>query len=92
MSRLLLANSFSFFCPKHTLVEHPPIYGAYTELWTVLSPELTPEKSGAYVYPWGRFGSLPAEIESASKRECEAGLGIATKFVEWCGKQTELFF
>jgi len=70
---------------------YPPIYGAYTELWTVLTPELTPDKSGAYVYPWGRFGSLPAGMETLTKRESEAGTGIAAKFVEWCGKQTEAF-
>ncbi|GAB1319342.1 short-chain alcohol dehydrogenase [Madurella fahalii] len=66
---------------------YPPIYGAYTELWTILAPELTPDKSGAYVYPWGRFGSLPAGVEASMKGDN----GVAAKFVEWCGKQTEAF-
>jgi hypothetical protein len=30
---------------------HPPIYGAYTELFAGLSPEVTIEKSGA----WSKF-------------------------------------
>ncbi|KAI0403678.1 hypothetical protein F4802DRAFT_570617, partial [Xylaria palmicola] len=37
------------------LVLHPPINGAYTELFAGLSPELTMEKSGAWVVPFGRF-------------------------------------
>lgn len=69
----------------------PPTLGAYTELWAALSPELTPEKSGAYVYPWGRFGSLPSGLETSMKQEPEGGTGVATRFVEWCGKQTEAF-
>ncbi|KAI2619040.1 NAD(P)-binding protein [Hypomontagnella submonticulosa] len=67
------------------------IYGAYTELWTALTPELTPEKSGAYVYPWGRFGPLPAGVEKSIKTESEGGTGVAIKFIEWCEKQTKPF-
>ncbi|KAI1397258.1 NAD(P)-binding protein [Hypoxylon fuscum] len=74
-----------------TFLVHPPIHGAYTELWAALTPELTPEKSGAYVYPWGRFGTLPAGVESAMKSKSEGGTGVATKFLEWCGKQTNAF-
>ncbi|KAI1413682.1 NAD(P)-binding protein [Hypoxylon sp. FL1857] len=74
-----------------TFLLHPPIYGAYTELWAALAYELTPEKSGAYVYPWGRFGSLPAGIEASIQGGSGAGAGVAAKFVEWCGKQTEVF-
>lgn len=70
---------------------YPPINGAYTELWAALTPELTPEKSGAYVYPWGRFGSLPAGLESSMKQESEGGSGVAMRFVDWCHKQTEAF-
>lgn len=66
---------------------YPPIYGAYTELWTALSPEVTPDRSGAYVYPWGRFGSIPAGIEDSMSEEC----GISAKFVAWCGRETEAF-
>lgn len=72
-------------------VVHPPINGGYTELWTVLAPELTPENSGAYVLPWGRFGDLPKGIEKSMKSKDEGGNGIAAKFVEWCARQTEPF-
>jgi hypothetical protein len=64
---------------------YPAIYGAYTELWAILTPELTPDKSGAYVYPWGRLGSLPDGVEDAMKGE----RGVAARFVEWCRKQIE---
>ncbi|KAI1379256.1 NAD(P)-binding protein [Hypoxylon crocopeplum] len=74
-----------------TFMLYPPIQGAYTELWAALTPELTPDKSGAYVYPWGRFGGLPAGIEASMKAESEGGSGVAAKFVEWCRKQTETF-
>ncbi|KAI1451195.1 NAD(P)-binding protein [Annulohypoxylon moriforme] len=74
-----------------TFILHPPIYGAYTELWAALTPELTSEKSGAYVYPWGRFGNLPTEVERAMKSNSEGGTGVAAKFLEWCDKQTNAF-
>ncbi|PSR90639.1 hypothetical protein BD289DRAFT_430542 [Coniella lustricola] len=72
-------------------ITYAPIFGAYTELWAALSPEVTPAKSGAYVYPWGRFGPLPAGIEAAMKEESEGGTGVATKWIGWCRKQTEAF-
>ncbi|KAI4868213.1 NAD(P)-binding protein [Hypoxylon rubiginosum] len=74
-----------------TFLLHPPIYGAYTELWAMLTPELTPDKSGAYVYPWGRFGALPPGIEASMKTKSDGGSGVAAKFIEWCAKQTETF-
>ncbi|KAF5873161.1 putative short-chain dehydrogenase protein [Botrytis fragariae] len=68
-------------------IVYPSIYGAYTELWAALSPELTPDKSGAYIYPWGRFGSLPEGIESSIVGES----GISARFFGWCGRETEGF-
>ncbi|KAI1177937.1 NAD(P)-binding protein [Nemania sp. FL0916] len=72
-------------------IVYEAIYGAYTELWAAVSPELTPDKSGAYVYPWGRFGDLPAGVEHSMKEESEGGTGVAAKFIGWCTKQTENF-
>ena len=88
---LPLARTDNVLLLQDKFFVYPAIYGAYTELWTALTPELTPDKSGAYVYPWGRFGSLPAGVETSIKGESEGGTGAATKFVEWCRKQTEPF-
>ncbi|TGO32229.1 hypothetical protein BHYA_0337g00010 [Botrytis hyacinthi] len=68
-------------------IVYPPVFGAYTELWAAIAPDVTPDKSGAYIYPWGRFGSLPSGIESSITGES----GISAKFVDWCGKETEAF-
>ncbi|KAI1185963.1 hypothetical protein F5B17DRAFT_445289 [Nemania serpens] len=65
---------------------YPAIQGAYTELWTALTPDLTLDKSGAFVYPWGRFGSLPEGIEESIVKT-----GVPAQFVEWCGSQTRPF-
>lgn len=41
-----------------TFVLHPSIYGAYTELFAGLSPDVTAEKSGQ----WGEFESFPCSL------------------------------
>ena len=74
---------------KSKLLLYPAVNGAYTELWAALSPDLTPERSGAYVLPWGRIGGFRADIEAALKAPSEGGTGVAAKFVSWCEKQTE---
>ena len=66
---------------------YPAVYGAYTELWAAIAPDITPQRSGAYVYPWGRFGELPAGVEKSLK--IEEGTGVSAKFVAWCEKKTE---
>ncbi|KAI1364048.1 hypothetical protein F5Y08DRAFT_307737 [Xylaria arbuscula] len=65
---------------------YPAIQGAYTELWAALAPELTPDRSGAYIFPWGRFGILPDGVEDSLTRS-----GVAEKFVQWCESQTKSF-
>ena len=71
------------------LLLHPAINGAYTELWAALSSDLTPERSGAYIVPWGRIGTFRAGIEAALKSPSEGGTGVAAKFLAWSEKQTE---
>lgn len=34
---------------QDTFALYPAIFGAYTELWATIAPELTPDKSGAYI-------------------------------------------
>ncbi|KOS22730.1 putative oxidoreductase [Escovopsis weberi] len=60
-------------------------YGAYSELWAGLSPDITPADSGRYAVPWGRWGSLRADIE-AEMREGEGRKSF--QFFEWCEAKT----
>ena len=64
--QLFLAKSFAL---------KPAIYGAYTELYAGLSPEVT---SGGWVVPWGKISTLRKDIEEA----CKPG-GVSTQFWEW---------
>ncbi|KAL3961020.1 hypothetical protein ACCO45_006137 [Purpureocillium lilacinum] len=68
-----------------------PEYGAYSELFGLLSPEVTPERNGAFVIPWGRFGALPENVRAAMKTEGGGGTGVAGRFVEWCERETGAF-
>jgi retinol dehydrogenase 12 len=45
-----------------SLFLHPPIYGAYTELFAGLSPEVTVQKSGA----WSKFIGRRCGVRSDS--------------------------
>ncbi|KAK2603559.1 short-chain alcohol dehydrogenase [Conoideocrella luteorostrata] len=64
-------------------VNYPVINGAYSELWAGLSPEVTLEKAGGLINPFGRFGHVRRDWEKALKPEAEGGNGTAEKFWEW---------
>lgn len=70
---------------------HPPIYGAYTELFAGLSPEVTMEKSGQWVGPWGRFQKLRKDLTLAGEPKEKGGYGTSNAFWEWSEKQIEPF-
>ncbi|KAK3192323.1 short-chain alcohol dehydrogenase [Lecanicillium sp. MT-2017a] len=40
-----------------TYLGYPAVYGAYTELFSGWSPEITAENGGMFVVPWGRPGN-----------------------------------
>jgi NAD(P)-dependent dehydrogenase (short-subunit alcohol dehydrogenase family) len=73
------------------LTLHEPVFGAYTELFAGLSPELKMEHNGTYVIPWGRRRPdseiTRKDILKAMAPESEGGLGHAKKFWEWCEEQ-----
>ncbi|CAK3813067.1 Hypothetical predicted protein [Lecanosticta acicola] len=73
------------------LLLYPAVYGGYTELWASVAPEITPEKSGSYVWPWGRLGGVRPDVEAAAKSEAEGGMGMAKKLVAWCEKEVAAF-
>ncbi|KAI1194274.1 hypothetical protein F5X97DRAFT_281520 [Nemania serpens] len=70
---------------------HEPVYGAYTELYAGLSPDLETEHNGTYVIPWGRRRPdneiTRKDILNAMAPESEGGLGHAKKLWEWCEQQ-----
>jgi hypothetical protein len=67
-------------------------FGAYTELWAGLSPDLHPESSGSYVIPWGRLHPVPRDdLQLALKTKDEGGTGQARAFWDWCHAQVESF-
>ncbi|KAL2867023.1 NAD(P)-binding protein [Aspergillus lucknowensis] len=73
------------------VVFKPPRYGAYSELFAALSPEVTASKNGAFIIPWGRFGPIPAHIKMALSPMSDGGTGGAEKFWAWCEKETAAY-
>lgn len=71
------------------LTVYPPINGAYTELFAGLSDEVTLEKSGGWIVPWGRFSDIRSDLLQGSKPESEGGSGIAEKWWEWTEEQVK---
>ncbi|KAL7908292.1 hypothetical protein GGI35DRAFT_57468 [Trichoderma velutinum] len=70
-----------------TFFLHPPKYGAYTELFAGLSPDVTIDRSGDWVGPWGRFLSVRGDMKRASEEESSGGLGTSKAFWEWTDEQ-----
>lgn len=62
-----------------------PKYGAYTELFASLSPEITSKRDGAFIIPWGRFGHIPDHIQQSIDK------GNAASFYKWCDQETKAY-
>jgi len=79
-------DKFTMFFVKHVLFD--PVFGAYTQLYAGLSRDITAERNGAYVIPWGRIRGDEAcprkDILNAMLPEEEGGLGYGEKLWEWC--------
>lgn len=68
------------------------IYGAYTELYAGLSPDVTLEKSGSYIIPWGQIRPNEAtprqDLIKAGDTKEEGGSRLwqdyGNKFWAWC--------
>ncbi|KAL2682795.1 hypothetical protein Neosp_007250 [[Neocosmospora] mangrovei] len=69
----------------------PSKFGAYTELYAGLSPDITPDDNGAYIIPWGRIrpdAECPRrDIVHAMLTEEDGGLGYCSKLWDWCEEQ-----
>ncbi|KAF4124729.1 Short-chain dehydrogenase [Geosmithia morbida] len=72
---------------------YPSVYGAYTELFCACSPDVTLEKSGSHVAPWGRFWSdrISKDMTDAAKSKEQGGSGIAHDFWKWCSEKVDPF-
>jgi retinol dehydrogenase-12 len=70
-----------------SFVLHPPIYGAYTELFAGLSPEVTIKHPGDWVVPWGRFTNIRPTLSHAAKPVDEGGNGTGQEFWKWTEAQ-----
>ncbi|KAI0169712.1 putative short-chain dehydrogenase [Hypoxylon sp. FL1284] len=69
------------------LITHPPVLGGYTLLYAGVSPDITIEKTGSWVVPWGRILPIRKDLMAATKTEEEGGNGTAKKFWEWTDEQ-----
>lgn len=68
----------------------PPIYGAYTELFAGLSPDVMESRNGGYVIPFGRFyDNLRKDLVLGKRSQDEGGTGIAADFWDWCEEQVK---
>ncbi|KAI1120672.1 short chain dehydrogenase reductase [Nemania abortiva] len=87
----LFAEKGWLFRLQVAIMHYPPVQGAYTELFAGLSPDMTLDKAGGYVFPFGRFHSICKELELAAKPESEGGADLARKFWEWSEEQVAEF-
>jgi retinol dehydrogenase-12 len=51
------------------LMLYPPKYGAYTELYAAISPDLTTANNGDYIIPWGYVGIARSDIVNGMKSD-----------------------
>ncbi|KXH46051.1 hypothetical protein CSAL01_04269 [Colletotrichum salicis] len=65
-----------------------PKYGAYSELFVACSPDVSVEKSGSYIIPWGRFGCIPEDIAEGMKPGSSGEKSLGKKFWNWCERET----
>ena len=70
---------------------YPAKFGAYTELYAGLAPDITPENNGCYIIPWGRMMEPRADLRNAMKGKDEGGAGTAAAFWDWCETQTSKY-
>lgn len=70
---------------------HEAKLAAYTELYAGLSGDITLERNGCYVVPWGRvldWKLMRADLVEATKLEGDGGSGRAKEFWELCEEKT----
>ncbi|KAI1407944.1 NAD(P)-binding protein [Hypoxylon sp. FL1857] len=74
---------------------NPPRKTAYTELYAGLSKDITMQKNGCYIYPWGRIAQdkeLNKDLVVSMKSEQEGGNGKARGSWEFCEDKTRDYY
>lgn len=67
---------------------YPAVYGAYTELYAGLSPDLQlPRDQGKYIIPWGR----QATFNRADVVENFGEGKNSEKLWDWCERETKQY-
>ncbi|GFG26086.1 uncharacterized oxidoreductase C736.13 [Aspergillus udagawae] len=64
------------------LIAHDPKYGAYTELFAGLQPDITQDKSGSWVAPFGRFVPIREDLLDPS---------LGKKYWDWTEEQVKKY-
>jgi NAD(P)-dependent dehydrogenase (short-subunit alcohol dehydrogenase family) len=64
-----------------------PGYGAYTELYAGLGPDV---RAGDFVIPWGRKGEVPGHILESTKTE-DGRASVSKRVFEWCEGKVKPF-
>ncbi|KAI1820734.1 short-chain dehydrogenase [Xylaria intraflava] len=68
---------------------YPPVLGAHTELYAGFSPDITLEKTGSWVIPFGRIAKIRKDLMEATLSKEEGGNGNAAKFWDWTERQVK---
>ncbi|KAI1289058.1 short-chain dehydrogenase [Xylaria venustula] len=72
-----------------TLMTYPPVNGAYTQLYAGLSPDITIDKTGSWVIPFGRISEIRKDLQEATRSGTEGGNGTAANFWDWTEEQVK---
>jgi len=62
---------------------YPAVMGAYTELFSGFSDEVTTKVNGCYIAPWGRIGDVRPDVKESLLDEEKGGNDVAKRFWEW---------
>ncbi|KAI0549516.1 NAD(P)-binding protein [Xylaria curta] len=74
-------------CVLRKTLLYPPKMGAYTVLFATLSPEVTLDKSGRFIAPWGQLWDVSKDMVDATRPKSENGTGDASDFWKWTETQ-----
>ncbi|KAH8799334.1 hypothetical protein F5884DRAFT_686724 [Xylogone sp. PMI_703] len=70
-----------------SVITYPAVFGAYTELWSGLSPDLTTQHNGSYIGPWGRVMRVKKDRAESLESISEGGTGKAAAFWDWSERE-----